>query len=263
MKLIDFDDCGTGPRLYELAVALWELRDEEGYAAFRDALLDGYRRAPGYRRPAPGRLHRGAADRLRPLVHRHGPGQSGVRRQARPGPPLVAARCSTRWRHHRAKSDQVLGQGTGAIDVRLDQPDDEPLPPVGATDHVERLDDPGARPDRLEGDGPLGAVDEPPGRDGPPGDDVWRIDAQHLTCPAPPPGPVRLRPRNRAPGAADVEPSSQTTWRHSWLHSPVRVGSETTRHTDSTGAVTVSSTRQERATWRFMTIGPDEGSACR
>jgi len=28
VKLIDFDDCGTGPRLYELAVALWELRDE-------------------------------------------------------------------------------------------------------------------------------------------------------------------------------------------------------------------------------------------
>ncbi len=43
VKLIDFDDCGTGPRLYELAVALWELRDEEGYEPFRDALLDGYR----------------------------------------------------------------------------------------------------------------------------------------------------------------------------------------------------------------------------
>lgn len=43
VKLIDFDDCGTGPRLYELAVTLWELRDEEGYAPFRDALLDGYR----------------------------------------------------------------------------------------------------------------------------------------------------------------------------------------------------------------------------
>ena len=43
VKLIDFDDCGTGPRLYELAVALWELRDEEGYVQFRDALLDGYR----------------------------------------------------------------------------------------------------------------------------------------------------------------------------------------------------------------------------
>ena len=41
--LIDFDDCGTGPRLYDLAVALWELRDEDGYQVFRDALLDGYR----------------------------------------------------------------------------------------------------------------------------------------------------------------------------------------------------------------------------
>ncbi|MFT4215614.1 MAG: phosphotransferase [Micropruina sp.] len=42
VKLIDFDDCGTGPRLYDLAVALWELRDGERYAEFRDALLTGY-----------------------------------------------------------------------------------------------------------------------------------------------------------------------------------------------------------------------------
>ena len=43
VKLIDFDDCGTGPRLYDLAVALWELRDGPDYPAFRDALLSGYR----------------------------------------------------------------------------------------------------------------------------------------------------------------------------------------------------------------------------
>jgi Ser/Thr protein kinase RdoA (MazF antagonist) len=43
VKLIDFDDCGTGPRLYELAVVLWELRDRPDYAAYRDALLAGYR----------------------------------------------------------------------------------------------------------------------------------------------------------------------------------------------------------------------------
>ena len=43
VKLIDFDDCGTGHRLYELAVALWELRDRPDYPAFRDALLTGYR----------------------------------------------------------------------------------------------------------------------------------------------------------------------------------------------------------------------------
>jgi Ser/Thr protein kinase RdoA (MazF antagonist) len=42
VKLIDFDDCGTGPRLYDLAVALWELRDLPEYPAFRDALLSGY-----------------------------------------------------------------------------------------------------------------------------------------------------------------------------------------------------------------------------
>ena len=43
VKLIDFDDCGTGPRVYELAVALWELRDQPNYPAYRDALLAGYR----------------------------------------------------------------------------------------------------------------------------------------------------------------------------------------------------------------------------
>ena len=43
VKLIDFDDCGTGHRLYEVAVALWELRDRPDYPAYRDALLDGYR----------------------------------------------------------------------------------------------------------------------------------------------------------------------------------------------------------------------------
>ncbi|MEO6509853.1 MAG: phosphotransferase [Nocardioides sp.] len=43
VKLIDFDDCGHGPRLYDLAVAVWELRDEDGYDGFRDALLEGYR----------------------------------------------------------------------------------------------------------------------------------------------------------------------------------------------------------------------------
>jgi Ser/Thr protein kinase RdoA (MazF antagonist) len=43
VKLIDFDDCGHGYRLYELAVAVWELRDEPYYPAFRDALVQGYR----------------------------------------------------------------------------------------------------------------------------------------------------------------------------------------------------------------------------
>ena len=42
VRMIDFDDCGAGPRLYDLAVALWELRDGPDYAAFRDALLEGY-----------------------------------------------------------------------------------------------------------------------------------------------------------------------------------------------------------------------------
>ena len=43
VKLIDFDDCGTGARLYDVAVALWELRDRPDYEEFYDALLAGYR----------------------------------------------------------------------------------------------------------------------------------------------------------------------------------------------------------------------------
>ena len=43
VRLIDFDDCGTGARLYELAVALWELRDRSDYSMFRQALVSGYR----------------------------------------------------------------------------------------------------------------------------------------------------------------------------------------------------------------------------
>jgi Ser/Thr protein kinase RdoA (MazF antagonist) len=42
VKLIDFDDCGTGPRLYDLAVALWELRLRPDYPAYFDALCAGY-----------------------------------------------------------------------------------------------------------------------------------------------------------------------------------------------------------------------------
>jgi Ser/Thr protein kinase RdoA (MazF antagonist) len=43
VSLIDFDDCGHGQRIYDLAVALWELRERPDYPAFRDALLQGYR----------------------------------------------------------------------------------------------------------------------------------------------------------------------------------------------------------------------------
>jgi Ser/Thr protein kinase RdoA (MazF antagonist) len=41
--LIDFDDCGHSARVYDLAVTLWEARDEPQYPAYRDALLAGYR----------------------------------------------------------------------------------------------------------------------------------------------------------------------------------------------------------------------------
>jgi Ser/Thr protein kinase RdoA (MazF antagonist) len=42
VMLIDFDDFGIGHRVYDLAVALWELRHRADYGAFRAALIDGY-----------------------------------------------------------------------------------------------------------------------------------------------------------------------------------------------------------------------------
>ena len=42
VRMIDFDDCGFGFRIYDVAVALWELRHRDDYHAFRDALLEGY-----------------------------------------------------------------------------------------------------------------------------------------------------------------------------------------------------------------------------
>lgn len=42
VRLIDFDDCGVGYRLYDIAVALWELRHRSDYESFRAALVAGY-----------------------------------------------------------------------------------------------------------------------------------------------------------------------------------------------------------------------------
>ena len=42
VRLIDFDDCGTGYRLYDIAVALWELRHRPDFETFRAALVAGY-----------------------------------------------------------------------------------------------------------------------------------------------------------------------------------------------------------------------------
>jgi Ser/Thr protein kinase RdoA (MazF antagonist) len=46
---IDFDDCGWGFLLYDLAEALWELENRPDYPQLHDALLDGY----AIRRPLP------------------------------------------------------------------------------------------------------------------------------------------------------------------------------------------------------------------
>jgi Ser/Thr protein kinase RdoA (MazF antagonist) len=42
VKFIDFDDCGTGFRLFDLATALIKNMQEPDYAELRQALLDGY-----------------------------------------------------------------------------------------------------------------------------------------------------------------------------------------------------------------------------
>ena len=42
VKVIDFDDCGFGYWLYDIAVALWELRHRNDYEDFRSALIYGY-----------------------------------------------------------------------------------------------------------------------------------------------------------------------------------------------------------------------------
>lgn len=57
VRAIDFDDCGFGPLLYDLAVPLAELQDRAGYPSLRAALLAGYRRV----RPLP-RAHEAHLD---------------------------------------------------------------------------------------------------------------------------------------------------------------------------------------------------------
>lgn len=42
VNVIDFDDCGFGYWLYDIAVALCELRHRNDYERFRSALIDGY-----------------------------------------------------------------------------------------------------------------------------------------------------------------------------------------------------------------------------
>lgn len=42
VRVIDFDDCGFGYWLYDIAVSLWELRQRDDYEQFRAALVDGY-----------------------------------------------------------------------------------------------------------------------------------------------------------------------------------------------------------------------------
>lgn len=42
VRAIDFDDCGWGFHLYDLAVTLWELEERPGYGDLRDALLEAY-----------------------------------------------------------------------------------------------------------------------------------------------------------------------------------------------------------------------------
>jgi Ser/Thr protein kinase RdoA (MazF antagonist) len=50
VRVIDFDDCGFGYWLYDIAVSLWELRHRKDYEQFRTALIEGYtqHRPPPY-----------------------------------------------------------------------------------------------------------------------------------------------------------------------------------------------------------------------
>jgi Ser/Thr protein kinase RdoA (MazF antagonist) len=43
IQIIDFDDCGHGWHVYDLAVALYQNRDEAIYPLIEASLLDGYR----------------------------------------------------------------------------------------------------------------------------------------------------------------------------------------------------------------------------
>ena len=42
VRIIDFDDCGYGWHMYDLAVALYQNREEAIYPLIEAALLDGY-----------------------------------------------------------------------------------------------------------------------------------------------------------------------------------------------------------------------------
>jgi Ser/Thr protein kinase RdoA (MazF antagonist) len=53
VRVIDFDDCGFGYWVYDIAVSLWELRYRNDYPDFRSALIDGY---TGHRPLPPGAL---------------------------------------------------------------------------------------------------------------------------------------------------------------------------------------------------------------
>lgn len=52
VRVIDFDDCGFGYWLYDLAVPLWEYLGRDDYHDIRAALLDGYRERRELRDPA-------------------------------------------------------------------------------------------------------------------------------------------------------------------------------------------------------------------
>ena len=49
LRVIDFDDAGFGFHQYDIAVALYRVRDRDNYVALRDAMIEGYQRV----RPKP------------------------------------------------------------------------------------------------------------------------------------------------------------------------------------------------------------------
>ena len=96
VRVIDFDDCGFGYWLYDIAVALWELRYRTDYEDFRSALIEGYTQ---HRPLPPGGLTISMTSSL-PARSRSACGSPAPRRSTPPSAPNSARykkKSAARW----------------------------------------------------------------------------------------------------------------------------------------------------------------------
>jgi hypothetical protein len=96
VRIIDFDDCGFGYWLYDIAVPLWELRHRGDYEQFRAALVEGYTSIGDCR---PEALPISMTSSL-PARSRSGCGTPAPRRstpRSRPTFPRFSVTSATRW----------------------------------------------------------------------------------------------------------------------------------------------------------------------